>query len=225
MLPAEELVDTIEERADHLVPPLPHERSKKEQRLVDKALRPNVHMDDQQIDRTLADAARKSPTRRKAGTGPLVSLPLPAAGLRVQPVTTLFNLWTHEALPILPGQVLDEYFHPFLRDHFTNQATQMDTRLIDVLMHVAIRFSAARIDVVSGYRSPKYNLMLRKKGREVARQSQHPEGTAVDFRVRGVPIRTVVKYVRSLRRGGVGYYPRSQFVHSDTGKIRYWTGT
>jgi uncharacterized protein YcbK (DUF882 family) len=113
----------------------------------------------------------------------------------------------------------------FLRDHFTNQPTNMDTRLIGVLEHVAGKFSAKRIEVVSGYRSPKYNLMLRKKGHQVARHSQHMEGNAVDFRIRGVATKSVLHYVKSLRLGGVGYYPNSQFVHSDTGPIRYWTGS
>ncbi len=101
----------------------------------------------------------------------------------------------------------------------------MDTGLLDVLLHVARRFRAERIDVISGYRSPKYNLMLRKKGREVARQSQHALGNAVDFRVRGVPTKTLLRYVRSLRRGGVGFYPHSQFVHADTGPVRFWKGS
>ena len=80
----------------------------------------------------------------------------------------------------------------------------MDTRLIEVLARVAKKFSAERIEVVSGYRSPKYNLMLRKKGREVAKSSQHTQGTAVDFRIRGVPTKTLLRFVKSLRRGGVG---------------------
>jgi uncharacterized protein YcbK (DUF882 family) len=101
----------------------------------------------------------------------------------------------------------------------------MDVRLVDVLERVADRFSARRIEVVSGYRSPKYNLMLRKKGHQVARNSQHMEGNAVDFRIRGVTTKQILYYVRSLRVGGVGYYPQSQFVHSDTGRIRYWTGS
>jgi uncharacterized protein YcbK (DUF882 family) len=125
----------------------------------------------------------------------------------------------------VPGLSVEERFSPFLRDHYTNQATHMDERLIDVLTVTAHHFSAARIEVVSGYRSPKFNLMLRKKGREVARSSQHTEGHAVDFRIRGVPTKTLLKFVRSLRVGGVGYYPQSQFVHSDTGPIRYWKGT
>jgi uncharacterized protein YcbK (DUF882 family) len=146
-------------------------------------------------------------------------------GSTLHPITTLYNLWTREALPLVPGLAVAERFNPFLRDHFTNQATRMDARLIDVLTSVARRFRASRIDVVSGYRSPKYNLMLRKKGHQVARASEHTEGHAVDFRIRGVPTTVLLRYVRSLRRGGVGFYPHSQFVHSDTGKIRYWKGS
>jgi hypothetical protein len=201
------------------------ERSKKESWLVDKATRPNVHM----TDAALAQAARPRPAVR-AARGPICSTLAPAGeplpGSRIAPVTTLFNLRTREVLPLLPGLSAEPGWSPFLRDHYTNQAApQMDPRLIEVLSQTAQHFSAARIEVVSGYRSPKFNLMLRKKGREVARSSQHTEGHAVDFRIRGVPTKTLLKFVRSLRVGGVGYYPQSQFVHSDTGPIRYWKGT
>ena len=150
------------------------------------------------------------------------------AGERIEPLTTLFNVWTREALPIFAGQSLDGLegrFHPFLRDHYTNQATHMDTRLINVLERVAGRFSAKRIEVVSGYRSPKYNLMLRKKGHQVARHSPHMEGNAVDFRIRGIATKDILHYVKGMRLGGVGFYPHSQFVHTDTGPVRYWTGS
>jgi len=177
----------------------------------------------------LVRAARPRPplSARQRGT---ICLPrpndaTPPAGSRIAPVTTLYNLRTRETLPLLPGLSAEQSFSPFLRDHYTNQATQMDERLIGVLSSVALHFSANRIEVVSGYRSPKFNLMLRKKGREVARSSQHTEGHAVDFRIRGVPTKSLLRYVKSLRVGGVGYYPSSQFVHADTGPIRYWKGT
>jgi hypothetical protein len=196
------------------VPPEPRERSKKEGWLSDKISRHDVHVSNGDLQR-----------------GPVRTRPDPTAatavrpGATVQPITTLYNMWTREALPLVPGQKVDDRFHPFLRDHFTNQATRMDVRLIDVLAQVARKFRAARIEVVSGYRSPKYNLMLRKKGHQVARASQHTEGHAVDFRVRGVPTPVLLRYVRSLHRGGVGFYPHSQFVHSDTGPIRFWKGS
>jgi uncharacterized protein YcbK (DUF882 family) len=218
--------DAVAARGVHLSPGEPRVLSKKETWLRDKVIRPDFHTSD-------ADLARPAPVRRTLRKPrPAAAIAASAAaqpGERLEPVTTLYNVWTREALPIFstgtPGDAVEDRFHKFLRDHYTNQATQMDTRLIDVLSRVAGRFSAKRIEVVSGYRSPKYNLMLRKKGRQVARHSQHMEGTAVDFRIRGIPTKNILNYVRSLRIGGVGFYPHSQFVHSDTGKVRYWTGS
>jgi hypothetical protein len=218
------LANPTEERAEHLLPPLPRERSKKEAWLAEKSARLDIHLGDRDLAENVAGPATKSRRRPKATPPNQEAAPLPAGSL-IAPVTTLFNLRTREALPLLPGMSVEDRFSPFLRDHYTNQAIRMDDRLVDVLMRVARRFSAPRIEVVSGYRSPKYNLMLRKKGREVARSSQHMEGNAVDFRIRGVPIKRLLGFVRSLRVGGVGYYPQSQFVHSDTGRIRYWRGS
>jgi hypothetical protein len=227
--PASGIFDPVAARAEHMVPPEERELSKKEKGLREKALRPDVRISENELERAANPSRREKAARAKQLSGETTKglEPVVRPGERIEPVTTLFNIWTHEALPILPGelQTAESRFHVFLRDHFTNQATHMDTRLIHVLTRVAGKFSARRIDVVSGYRSPKYNLMLRKKGHSVARHSQHMEGNAVDFRVRGVPTKTVLHYVRSLRVGGVGYYPHSQFVHSDTGRIRYWTGS
>ena len=208
--------------------PVQEELTKKAAWLAEKGRRFDVHMSDGDLNRERRE--RQFPRRASialkgatAGAEPLSVLG--PAGMRVAPLTTLFNLHTREALPLVPGQAVIERFHHFLRDYTTNQATHMDSRLIGVLERVALRFSPERIEVVSGYRSPKYNLMLRKKGREVAKSSQHSEGHAVDFRVRGVPTRRLLNFVKSLRLGGVGYYPHSEFVHSDTGKIRFWRGT
>ena len=219
------MFDPVEARGAHLAPGEPRVLSKKEEWLREKTLRPDVRTTDADLARGQASqASSKSAHAARSKKAP-AGAPLLRPGERIEPVTTLYNVWTHEALPILPGVPVESCFHNFLRDHFTNQATHMDTRLVDILERVANRFSAKRIDVVSGYRSPKYNLMLRKKGHQVARHSQHMEGNAVDFRIRGVATRQVLHFVRSLRVGGVGFYPHSQFVHSDTGRIRYWTGS
>ena len=66
--------------------------------------------------------------------------------------------------------------------------------------------------------------MLRKKGHEVARDSQHTYGHAVDFRIPGVGTRRLLEYVKGLHAGGAGFYPESEFVHADTGPVRYWAG-
>jgi hypothetical protein len=222
--------DPVAARAEHFAPALPRTLSKKESWLRDKVLRADRHTADEDLARvtvtTKAKPQKKAVLAAKAP--PLGADPGGKAGLRIEPLTTLYNVWTREALPLLPGQTeatLATRFFPFVRDHYTNQATRMDTRLINVLARVAGKFDAKRIEVVSGYRSPKYNLMLRKKGHQVARHSQHMEGNAVDFRIRGVATKNILHFVKSLHLGGVGFYPHSQFVHSDTGPVRYWTGS
>jgi hypothetical protein len=226
ILPAEPLVASIDERAPHLCPPL-RERSKKERWFIEKASRPAVHLRD-------ADLARP-PARPQASPKPAsaphlqaeqkLDEPLPPPGSRVQVVTTLYNQWNREALPLIAGRPYKRPFQLFLRDHYTKESTQADTRLAGVLAASAIKFRSPRVDVVSGYRSPKYNLMLRKKGHQVARESQHLQGTAVDFRVRGATTEALRDFVRTLHLGGVGFYPRTRFVHADTGKVRYWNGS
>jgi hypothetical protein len=226
ILPAEPLVSLSDEREPHLAPPL-RERSKKEIWRLEKAWRPTVHLRDADLSQRRKVAAARpkaAPTASLAAETRLAG-PMEPAGTCIHPVTTLFNLWNHEALPLVAGQPYKHRFQLFLRDHYTKQSTQADTRLAAILAAAAIRFHAPRVDIVSGFRSPKYNLMLRKKGHQVARESQHTQGTAVDFRIHGVDTETLREFVRSLRLGGVGYYPRTHFIHADTGKVRYWQGS
>jgi uncharacterized protein YcbK (DUF882 family) len=146
------------------------------------------------------------------------------------PLINIRNLWTREVLAVpkdpelTVGEDLSrEALNWFLRCRFTDEPAEMDERLAGVLVRAATRFGAQRVEVVSGYRSQKHNLNLRKKGSRVARNSQHTHGTAVDFRVPGVHVSQLHRWARSLRLGGVGYYPRSGFVHIDTADVRYWT--
>jgi hypothetical protein len=140
-------------------------------------------------------------------------------------VITLHNVWTNESLPIPVGEKPPEpRFDDLARCHYTNQATAMDGRLIEAVLRAAQKFGATYVEIVSGFRAPKYQLMLRKKGREVARDSQHPRGHAVDFRLPGIATRKLLRFVRSLHLGGVGYYPESAFVHADVGPVRFWRG-
>jgi hypothetical protein len=199
------------------VPAAPGSPSKKAGMLAEKAGRPAVQVTDKQIRQARARAKRPVPK----GTPPRA----PAIGVTSPPLTTFYNVWTHEVLTCMPGMPAGQQLDAFLRDRFTNETRPMDARLLDVLLNVATHFEAKRIEILSGYRSPKYNLMLRKKGRSVARTSQHMEGHAVDFRVRGVPVKTLYRYVRSLQKGGVGYYPHSRFVHADFGPVRVWQGS
>lgn len=142
-------------------------------------------------------------------------------------IVNIKNTWTHETLVLSQAGTVDvdqATLDEFFRCHFTNQRPRFDKRLLGVLTKAAQKFQAQTIQIVSGFRAPKYNLMLRKKGREVARNSQHTEGNAVDFRIPGVTINDLHRFVKSLKLGGVGIYPNSKFVHADVGPVRYWTG-
>ena len=111
----------------------------------------------------------------------------------------------------------------FLRDSQNNQQTEMDPLLFDVLWHTMNLVGYhGEVEVFSGYRSPATNAWLASMSRGVARDSQHMSGNAMDIRFAGVPVFKIRQAARSLQMGGVGYYPRSGFVHLDTGPVRYW---
>ncbi len=225
-VPAEPLAPWFDEREDHLAPST-RERSKKERWRREKSARPDAHTTDAELaGARLPPKARprRAPSPEREAEARL-SEALPSIGRSVQPLTTLYNIWNREAFPMLPGSPYKRPFQIFLRDRYTQEATSADPRLATLLVAAALRFRSPRVEVVSGYRSPKYNLMLRKKGRQVARESQHTQGTAVDFRVRGATTEALNDFVRSLRMGGVGYYARTKFIHADTGKVRYWSGS
>jgi hypothetical protein len=158
---------------------------------------------------------------------PAALSPLPSrVGAKPAPIINLFHRWTEEYLPVaatgpLPPPALQDRL---LRDHYTNQSTKMAARLIPSVIAAARKFGVARIEIVSGYRHPKYNLILRKKGHQVARDSEHSHGSAVDFRLPGVTTEKLAQWAHALRLGGVGTYLASQFVHIDVGPVRRWSG-
>ena len=112
----------------------------------------------------------------------------------------------------------------FLRDHYTGDVGQIDPRLFDLLHRVRqVLGSSAEYEVISGYRCPTTNNRLRNtRGGGVAQRSLHMEGQAIDVRLRGVALADLRDAALSLRAGGVGFYPRDQFVHLDTGRLRSW---
>jgi len=117
---------------------------------------------------------------------------------------------------------LDKVNH-FLRDFRTGDVHPIDPRLLDILYAVRCTSGCdAPFQVVSGYRSPHTNALLRRFSRGVAEHSLHMEGRAIDVRVDGFPTGQLHTIGLSLRRGGVGYYPASDFVHLDTGRVRFW---
>ena len=112
------------------------------------------------------------------------------------------------------------------RDFRRNEVHPMDKGLFDQLTRIQTLIgSEAEVQIISGYRSPATNEMLRQNSNGVAQKSFHMMGKAFDFRLDGVPLKQVHEAALSLKAGGVGYYPRSGFVHIDTGPIRSWQGS
>ncbi len=112
----------------------------------------------------------------------------------------------------------------FLRDHRTGEVKHYDPHLLDVLADLteAVGHPGAEIDIICGYRSSWSNEFLRSRSSGVAKNSLHMQAHAIDIRIPGVSTLDLRDAALALHQGGVGYYPRSQFVHVDTGRIRTW---
>lgn len=112
----------------------------------------------------------------------------------------------------------------FLRDHRTGEVHHYDPRVFDILeqLTVAVGRPGTEIDIICGYRTPWSNQYLRAHTEGVAKNSLHMQAQAIDIRIPGVPTSRVRDIALSLHRGGVGYYPHSNFVHVDTGRVRQW---
>lgn len=150
-----------------------------------------------------------------------------AAGRRI----ALLNLHTNEHVDI-------EYFRDggyvagalgridhVLRDFRSGDAHAIDPALMDYLVQVAANLGQdARFSVISGYRSPETNQKLHERSSGVAQHSLHMQGRAIDVRMAGIDCADLAARAENLRRGGVGYYRASNFVHLDTGAFRTWRG-
>lgn len=110
-----------------------------------------------------------------------------------------------------------------LRDHRNNAVAVIDPQLLLLLDQVNAKMGAAsQFHIISGYRSPESNALLNATTTGVAKHSMHMDGKAIDIRMPGRNLAQVRQAAMSLRGGGVGYYPDSQFVHMDTGRLRSW---
>lgn len=195
----------------------------------------------------VAAAAMAVPSRLKAVTPAPVVAPSPA--LAVKPVTpapaaatrALSFVHTHTAEKLAIAYCCDGRYDAaaltklnyLLRDFRTGQIHEIDPKLFDLLHDLAGELGVAEelaageapFHIISGYRSPHTNAMLRERGGPntgVATKSLHMVGKAIDIRLPGVKLKTLREAAASLKRGGVGYYPASNFVHVDTGRVRYW---
>ncbi|WP_298036766.1 DUF882 domain-containing protein [uncultured Desulfuromonas sp.] len=165
-----------------------------------------------------------------------LALPLPALARFPGPVVvektlSLYNTHTGETLNSAvywaEGRYLPEALTSIshlLRDHRANEATAMDPQLFDLLYALSRQMETSEpFHVISGFRSPVTNDQLRRQGGGgVAKYSLHMDGKAVDLRLPGRNLAALRRAAMSLNGGGVGYYPRSQFVHVDTGRVRTW---
>jgi uncharacterized protein YcbK (DUF882 family) len=166
---------------------------------------------------------------RYGGFAPSVPEPPPVLDTTSPRTLSLFNVNSNESLTVTywadgayRREALNQLNH-FLRDSKTGEQTEMDPLLFDVLWHTEeVTGFHGTVDVLSGYRSPETNAWLASVSRGVARDSQHMNGNAMDIRFPDVPVFKIRQAARSLQMGGVGFYPRSGFVHLDTGPIRYW---
>lgn len=141
----------------------------------------------------------------------------------------LFNTHTDETFSNVfwaDGEFLPDALdniNRLLRDHRSNKVAQIDPGLLSLLEKMSHQVDAKNpLHVISGYRSPETNQLLADRSNGVAKHSLHLEGKAIDIRVPGRDLTTVRTAALRLHGGGVGFYPDSQFVHLDTGRIRSW---
>ncbi len=157
--------------------------------------------------------------------GPLTSL-LPAEDVRR---LSFYHTHTSEELSLTyyaDGQYVASALvelNQFLRDFRTGDVTEMDPGVFDILFEIQqASGSTGTFEVISAYRSPATNEVLRIKSDGVAKHSQHLLGTAIDVRLTDLDTAKLRDVALELKRGGVGYYQQSDFVHVDTGRVRQW---
>lgn len=142
---------------------------------------------------------------------------------------SFYNLHTGESLHttyweegVYHAEALKEINH-LLRDHRTGGVIDMDVELLDLLHDIRNRTGTQQaFNVISGYRSPKTNAMLNQQTSGVAKKSLHMVGKAIDINLPGFQLADLRKVALQQKRGGVGFYPKSNFIHVDTGRVRYW---
>lgn len=142
---------------------------------------------------------------------------------------SLYNIHTSESLDVeywengccVPGAVTE--IRKILRDYRTGEQHDIDLGLLDLLVTLRDKMDAkGPFHVISGYRSPETNEKLHEASSGVAKHSLHMVGMAIDIRLPGHDLSQVHKTALSLNAGGVGYYPESDFVHVDVGRVRHW---
>lgn len=185
----------------------------------------------------MGGAGSKAWTRRAvlgaglASAATLVGAPAIARPLRNPPARQLFlqNQNTGEVFHgtywekgrYIPGAM--RHLNRLMRDHRIDETIEMDPRLIDILNGIQTRIGTRRpIFLTSGYRSPITNAALQAEGYSAADNSLHTVGKAADIHIEHIRLIDMRKAAVALRAGGVGTYPSANFLHVDTGRIRFW---
>jgi uncharacterized protein YcbK (DUF882 family) len=156
---------------------------------------------------------------------------LAASDFRSNPLKNLafYNTHTNERLHVCYSRngkydikALSKINH-ILRDHRSGEVKAINTQLLELLHALSHKTNPQEpFHVISGYRSPATNKKLRKNSNRVASRSLHMQGKAIDIRIPGFKTRQLRNVARKMKIGGVGYYPKSDFVHVDIGRVRYW---
>ena len=171
-----------------------------------------------------------APAISKAATKatPVGPVPVPATAPNER-ILRLYNTHTGETLRSVfwaEGQFIPDALqdiNKLLRDHRNNKIAPIDPQLLVLLDRISAQFGDhPTLHVISGYRSPETNAMLHENTTGVAKHSLHMDGMAIDVRIPGQDLAKLHKVAMAQRAGGVGYYPDSQFVHMDVGRVRYW---
>jgi uncharacterized protein YcbK (DUF882 family) len=142
---------------------------------------------------------------------------------------SFYNTHTHESLTVIYKkgdayipEALDQ-INTILRDHRTGDIHSIDPKLMDFLYDLLTEVgNHGEVHIISGYRSPATNKKLRGRSKGVAAGSLHMRGKALDFRLPGTDTAVLRDTARAMKRGGVGYYRKSDFVQIDTGRVRTW---
>jgi uncharacterized protein YcbK (DUF882 family) len=163
---------------------------------------------------------RDADTSRPARRGQRADRPIWAHNLRTHEIRALTG-----PAGIAAGEAGASQRSGFFRCWFTGEGSPIPAALVARIIAAARHFEVREVRIISGFRHPKYNLSLVKKGREVAKSSHHTEANAIDFFLPEVETRPLYDWLLGVHDGGVGFYPVSEFVHIDLGRKRTWSGT
>lgn len=168
---------------------------------------------------------------RGAGAAAVTLLPLGAAWASTPARRSLSFVHTHTGEQLSAVYFEDGRYRPpelarinqLLRDFRTGEVHPIDPATLDILADLrTLADRDAPYEVISGYRSPQTNAALRNHSSGVAEHSLHLQGRAIDVRLSGFPTSRLHELALGMCRGGVGFYPRSDFVHLDNGRVRCW---